>query len=452
MTARAVAPLDGPLDADVQVPGSKSLTNRALVCAALAPGTSVLDGVLFAEDTEAMLEGLTRLGVSATAEPALSRITVDGGGALIGGAGGATLDARLSGTTARFLLPILGLSRSPTRLDGAPPLRARPMADGIAALRTLGATVVEEGEPGHLPLVVNGPEEPTGPVQLKVSGAASSQFLSGLLMAAPRRPSGLTIRVTGELVSRPYVDMTLAVMEAFAADVEVDPGKRTGVPTWTVAGSGYRAADRYAVEPDASAASYFFAAAAICGGRVTVEGLGSSSIQGDLGFVDVLGRMGCSVTRTATSTTVVGPGPGQLAGVEADMRDISDTAPTLAVVAAFARTPTRMRGIGFIRRKESDRIGDVVRELRRCGIAADDEPDGMVVRPAAERPGAPRPARIATYDDHRMAMSFALIGLRAPGIEIADPDVVAKTFPGYWAALDGLRSPAGPSGANGRRH
>jgi 3-phosphoshikimate 1-carboxyvinyltransferase len=451
---REVAPVDGPLDAVVALPGSKSLTNRALVCAALAAGTSVLDGALFADDTEAMLDSLARLGITVVAEPAAPRITVTGcaGELPLGGGSGATLDARLSGTTSRFLLPMLALSpaSSPVRLDGAPPLRARPMADGIAAVRALGASVVEEGEPGHLPVVVHGPVAADRRPTSEVPGTASSQFVSGLLLTAPALPTGLLLVVTGELVSRPYVDMTVAVMEAFGADVAGgDDGGGDGDdgPSWQVVGSGYRAVDRFQVEPDASAASYFFAAAAICGGRVTVDGLGSSSLQGDLGFVDVLERMGCKVERTAASTTVVGPGPGGLTGVDVDMRQLSDTAPTLAAVAVFARTPTRMRGIGFIRRKESDRIGDVVRELRRCGIGAQEEPDGLVVHPAT-----PQPARVETYDDHRMAMSFALLGLQARGIGIADPGVVAKTFPGYWEALDALRTGHAPAGENGRRH
>jgi 3-phosphoshikimate 1-carboxyvinyltransferase len=450
VTARAVVPLAGPLDAVVRVPGSKSLTNRALVCAALAAGTSSLDGVLFADDTEAMLEGLERLGIAVTADRPSSQVTVVGcGGELPAGADGATLDARLSGTTSRFLLPLLALGSpsSSVRLDGAAPLRTRPMADGIAALRALDVEVVEEGEPGHLPVVVRGRPRSSAtatattatataaatPV-LTVAGDASSQFLSGLLLSAPALPAGLRLDVTGDLVSRPYVDMTVAVMAAFGAEVG---SAAAGSPSWTVAGTGYRAT-RYAVEPDASTASYFFAAAAIVGGRVTVAGLGRGSLQGDLGFVGVLAQMGCRVEQTASSTTVTGPAPGGggLVGVDVDLRDLSDTAPSLAVVAAFARTPTRLRGIGFIRRKESDRIGDVIRELGRCGIAADEEPDGLVVHP-----GVPQPARLATYDDHRLAMSFALLGLRAPGIEIADPAVVTKTFPGYWEALDALREP-----------
>ena len=448
-----VAPLDGPVDAVVRPPGSKSLTNRALVCAALAAGRSVLDGALFADDTEAMLGAVRALGVRVEASPAEARVAVTGPAfaqAVAAEAGGGVvgLHARMSGTTARFLLPVVALGPGTYRLDGAPSLRARPMADGIAALRALGVEVVEEGEAGRLPVLVRGrggvgppsaggvPGEPGTPAEVSVPGDASSQFLSGLLLSGPGWPGGLRVTTPGRLVSRPYVDMTAAVMRAFGADVRAE---RDG---WIVGPGGYRPAD-YRVEPDASAASYLFAAAAICGGRVTVEGLGEGALQGDVGFVDVLARMGCTVERTATATTVRRSGP--LDGVDVDMSDISDTAQTLAAVAVFARTPTRVRGIGFIRAKETDRVGNVVRELRRCGVDAEEEPDGFVVRPGA----ALRPARVETYDDHRMAMSFALLGLRAAGIEIADPGCVAKTFPGYWDALAALRPGAGPGSGHG---
>ncbi len=247
-----------------------------------------------------------------------------------------------------------------------------------------------------------------------------------MLLAAPAMETGLRLELATSSVSRPYLDLTADVMRSFGAVVTMD-----GDSVFVVAPGGYRPTE-YAVEPDASAASYFFAAAAICGGRVTVEGLGSRSRQGDLGFVGLLERMGASVEQTATSTTVAGVRP--LHGIEVDMADLSDTAATLAVTATFASTPTRVTGIGFIRAKESDRIAAVVTELRRLGVDAEEETDGFVVRP-----GSFRPARVETYDDHRMAMSFALAGLRVPGVEIADPGCVAKTFPGFFGALDALR-------------
>ena len=419
-----VEPLAGPLDAVVRVPGSKSITNRALVCAALAQGDSEVQGALEADDTIAMVEGLQALGVEVTASWADQTIRVHG----CAGRPPAELafvDARLSGTTSRFLLPVAALGAGTARVDGSLGLRARPMGHAVEALRALGSTVAEVGEPGHLPLEVR--DGPLAGGEVALPGDASSQFLSGLLLAGPAMRTGLTVRLTTELVSRPYVDMTTAVMEAFGVGVG-----RPDEGTWVVEPALYQGT-AYAVEPDASAASYPFAAAAIVGGRVTVEGLGGGSLQGDLGFVDLLERMGATVERSAGSTTVVGT--GRLHGIEADLSQLSDVAQTLAVVAAFADSPTRISGIGFIRGKETDRIGNVVAELRRAGIDAEEEPDGYVVRP-----GAVRPATVETYEDHRMAMAFALLGLRAPGIRIADPSCVAKTYPGFWSMLHGLGS------------
>jgi 3-phosphoshikimate 1-carboxyvinyltransferase len=295
----------------------------------------------------------------------------------------------------------------------------------IDALRATGASVREVGEPGHLPVEVL--DGPVAGGEVALPGDASSQFISGLLLAGPAMRTGLTVHLTTDLVSRPYVDMTAAVMRAFGVEV-ARPDERT----WVVEPAVYRGTE-YAVEPDASAASYPLAAAAIVGGSVTVEGLGTASLQGDLAFVDLLERMGATVEREATRTRVTGT--GTLHGIEADLSQLSDVAQTLAVVAAFADSPTRITGIGFIRGKETDRIGNVVAELRRAGIDAEEEPDGYVVRP-----GSVRPATIETYEDHRMAMAFALLGLRAPGIRVADPGCVSKTYPGFWAMLAGLGS------------
>ncbi len=232
------------------------------------------------------------------------------------------------------------------------------------------------------------------------------------------------------LVSPPYVTMTIDVMRAFGAEVTPAADRPN---TYAVAASGYEPTE-YRIEPDASTASYFFAAAAITGGRVRVEGLGADSSQGDVAFVDVLQQMGAEVERTSDAIEV--RGTGRLRGVTVDMGDLSDTAQTLAAVAVFADGPTEVTGIGFIRRKETDRIAAVVTELQRCGIAATETDDGFRIEP-----GTPQPAVIQTYDDHRMAMSFALLGLQAEGILIADPGCVAKTFPGYWDTLDQLRRP-----------
>jgi 3-phosphoshikimate 1-carboxyvinyltransferase len=421
-----VAPIAGPIDVVVSLPGSKSITNRALVCAALADGSSTLTNALHADDTEAMVEGLRALGAQIDADWA-------GGRLVVAGAAGrpisdvAIVDARQSGTTARFLLPVAGLGEGHRRVDAANRMRERPMAEVLDAVRALGAEVHDIGAPGHLPVEVVGGTLAGG--EVLVRGDVSSQFLSGLLLAGPAMRTGLTARLVGGLVSQPYVDMTVAVMATFGVAVE-----RPDAETWLVAPQTYCAAD-ITIEPDASAASYIFAAAALLGGSATVTGLGEASLQGDLAFVDVLEQMGASAERTTDRTTVTGT--GSLRGVDVDMSQLSDTAPTLAVVAAFADGPTRVTGIGFTRGKETDRVGNVVAELRRLGIDAIEERDGFAVHP-----GPLRAATVQTYDDHRMAMAFALAGLRSDGVQIADPECVAKTFPGFWRLLDELRAPS----------
>ncbi len=424
MNSFEVQPIAGHINAVVAPPGSKSITNRALICAALARGTTTLNGALFADDTAAMLRCLSALGVRISTEPSAQRITVEGVRG-IPDVQGAVLDAGLSGTTARFVAAVAALGNSTVVLDGSEPLRLRPMAEMFEALTTLGCSLVPLGQPGHLPVQIDARGLAGGSVQLR--GDVSSQFLSGLLLAAPEMAAGLHVVMMTNLVSQPYVEMTLNVMEAFGARTSRDEHQ-----SLTVDPTGYRAVQNFSVEPDASAASYFFAAAALLGGSVRVDGLGTSSLQGDLAFVGLLERMGAQVHRTATSTQVVGT--GTLHGIEADMGGLSDTAQTLAAVAAFADSPTRVTGIGFIRAKETDRIAAVVTELQRLGISAVEEPDGFLIYPAVPQPGV-----VQTYHDHRMAMSFALIGLRVPGIQIADSGCVAKTYPGFWNDLEALR-------------
>ncbi len=420
-----VEPLGTAVDARVSLPGSKSITNRALVCAGLAEGESELHGVLFADDTEAMLGCLHELGIGLVLDRAGDRVDVRG----VAGkppTQGALLDARLSGTTSRFMLPVAALSHATVVIDGDEPLRVRPMADLLDALARLGAQLDPLGESGHLPVRMGADGLEGG--EVTVRGDVSSQFLSGLLLAGPCMRHGLQVRVDGPLVSVPYVRMTLAVMAEFGASWQWDDDLITVEP------SGYRPLARYRIEPDASAASYFFAAAAITGGRVRVDGLCADSLQGDVAFVDALESMGARVERGDDHIQVTGT--GTLVGVDVDFKDISDTAQTLAVVAPFATSPTTIRGIGFIRGKETDRIAAVVAELRRCGIDAEELEDGIRIHP-----GEPKAATIRTYHDHRMAMSFAVLGLRASGITVADPGCVAKTFPTFWEVLDTLRSP-----------
>jgi len=426
MTARAIVPAGGELDATVSVPGSKSISNRALVCAALADGWCTLDNVADGDDTVAMLDCLTRLGIEVRQNG--QTVSVRGtGGSLPPGP--VVLPTRLAGTTSRFLTALAALGPGPYIIDGEAPLRARPMGPLHDALLALGAVVHPMDRQGHLPVQIRAGETPSARPTLRIRGDVSSQYISALMMIAPCLPFGLRIDVTTELVSLPYVEMTAAVMRSFGVD-----GVRVGVDAdrhWIeVDAGGYRAVD-YAVEPDASSASYPLAAAAMVGGRVRVRGLVRPSLQSDVRFVEVLASMGCDVTSDVSGTEVRRTGP--LRGVTVDMRDFSDTAPTLSVVAATASSPTRITGIGFIRSKESDRIGDVVNELRRCGVDAEAEDDGLVVRP-----GALHGASIKTYHDHRIAMSFALLGLVVPGMEIEDPGVVSKSLPGFWQLLDEL--------------
>lgn len=421
-----ILPLQTPPDATIVIPGSKSLTNRALVCAALAGGRSTLSGALIADDTRAMAGAMHALG--ATVELAEDgRAVVSAPNALQGAPRRdepARVDARLSGTTARFVLPLACLAEGWALLDGGAPLRRRPLAPLVSALRAMGAELHEVGEPGHLPLLTHGAGLHGGTVS--VSGDLSSQFVSALLLVAPALRDGLTLEVTSELVARPFVDLTLDVMRAFGAEVEAVSEQR-----YVVAPVAYRACD-YAVEPDATTASYFFAAAAMTGGRVRVEGIGTASGQGDVAFLDVLEAMGAVVRREPRAVEV--QGTGQLSGVDVNLHRTPDVAQTFAVLAAVATGPSRVRGVEVIRGHETDRITAVVAELTRCGVTARELPDGFEIEPAPIQP-----ADVQTYDDHRMAMSFALLGLVAPGIRILDPACVSKTFPRYFSVLEELR-------------
>ena len=444
---RQVPPLGHVVDAVVQPPGSKSITNRALMVASLAAGTSTLRGVLASDDTAAMADCVMALGADVDLDPAAAVATVEGLGGRVPGAsvsGPVVLEARLSGTTARFVLAACALGPGPYKVDGHGPLRARPMGGSIEALGQLGATVTATG--GGLPVTVSGGPVSGGAVTL--GGEVSSQFLSGLAMAGACMPDGLTVSVPGDLVSLPYVTMTLAVMEMFGATTEmaapgdpypsqVGPDPSQGGYVVKVASGGYEPRD-FRVEADASAASYFLAAAAVCGGTIRVTGVGRHSLQGDIRFADVLASMGCTVQWGSDWVELTGPGSDGLRGVTVDMGDISDTAPTLAAVAVFADGPTEVTGVGFIRHKETDRIASVVTELHRMGIKAAETTDGFIVHP-----GDPQPSAVRTYDDHRMAMAFAVVGLAAAGISIVDPGCVDKTYPGFFDDLDRLRQQSG---------
>jgi 3-phosphoshikimate 1-carboxyvinyltransferase len=418
---RRVEKLDHELNAVVSVPGSKSIANRALICAALADGVSEVNGVPDGDDTEAMIECLNLLGARiermGTTVTFRSAIDLDRKDLL-------TLDARLAGTTARFLTAVCGLISGPTLITGQKSLLSRPMNDLHQALLSLGVQVEWKGDAGNLPAVVHRGKTSGSTVELP--GTISSQFTSALMLISPALPLGLSLSILGEVISQPYIDMTASVMRHFGARVE------EGVSKTTISSGGYRGSS-FHVEPDASSSSYPLAAAAIVGGSVEIVGLGKESIQGDAKFAELLSRMGCDVEYTQHSVSVRRVKSRQLQGIDVDMRDMSDLVPTLAAIAVYASTPTTIRGVGFIRSKESNRIDDLVHELRSIGVDAIASSDGLIVHPSEVQGGL-----VETHHDHRLAMAFALIGLGSGGVSISDPTVVKKSWPGYWSMLEGL--------------
>jgi 3-phosphoshikimate 1-carboxyvinyltransferase len=416
-----ITPARGPIRGTIRPPGSKSITNRALICAALADGVSTLEGALDSEDTRVMIDSLGRLGIRVESADNGRTLTIHGCGGDIP-ANRADLYIANSGTSVRFLTALAALGHGTYRLDGTPRMRERPIQDLLDGLSQLGVQAKSEAASGCPPVVVNAGGLRGGAA--RVRGDVSSQFLSGLLLAAPYASQPVTLTVDGELVSRPYIELTLAVMESFGVAVDAGDFQRFEIPR-----RHYLATD-YAVEPDASAASYFSAAAAITGGELTVEGLGHGSLQGDIAFCDCLAQMGCDVRYERDRTTVVGRA---VRGIDVDMNSISDTAQTLAAVALFADGPTTITGVGHIRHKETDRIGNLAIELRKLGATVDELSDGLRITPAVLRG-----AQIETYNDHRMAMSLALVGLRIPGVVILDPRCTEKTYPGFFQDLGEL--------------
>ncbi|MEO6571996.1 MAG: 3-phosphoshikimate 1-carboxyvinyltransferase, partial [Ilumatobacteraceae bacterium] len=399
--------------------GSKSISNRALICAALAHGTSELTNVPDGDDTLAMLECLSALG---------SEARLDGERVSISGIGTdwphrpVTLHASLAGTTSRFVTALAALSGFPVTVDGHPPLRRRPFGPLHEALTQIGVSVTPGETFGNLPAVVTGP--PTGG-SVEVRGDVSSQFVSALMLIGPYLPGGLRLRLTTPLVSVPYVELTAALMSQFGVE-----GIAVSQDLIVVGEGAYLPTDLF-VEPDASSASYPLAIAAVVGGTVEIPGLGGGALQGDARFADLLEAMGCRIDRDDHMVRV--SSGDELVGIDVDMADISDLVPTVAVVAAFATTPTRIRGVGFIRDKESDRLGDLSDELRRAGVDIVETGDGLEIRPSI---GRFRPATLGAHHDHRLAMAFAVLGSATDGIGVESPDVVSKSWPEFWTMLD----------------
>ena len=417
-----VKQVSGPVQGTVKPPGSKSITNRALIIAALAEGTTNLSGVLDCQDTQVMIQSLNRLGIKVKHDPARCTVEVTGCAGKIPQTS-ASLWLANSGTSIRFLTALCATGEGKFILDGNPRMRERPIQDLVEALKLLGVDVACENATGCPPVRVSAKGLSGG--ETSISGNVSSQYLSALLMVAPAAQKPVTITILDEMVSKPYLEVTLGVMAQFGVTID-----RVKPSVWKIQPQTYQRSAIYEIEPDASAASYFFAAAAISGGRVTVEGLNQDALQGDINFIRVLEDMGCQIERGRDSVTVQG---GPLKGIDVDMNDISDTAQTLAAVAVFAEGPTCIRNVGHIRHKETDRIAAVATELKRMGIQVEETEDSLTIFP-----GEIQPATIETYDDHRMAMSFALVGLKIPGIVINDPDCTIKTYPHFFTDLEKL--------------
>jgi 3-phosphoshikimate 1-carboxyvinyltransferase len=430
VSSRTIVPIAHPLNASLRVPGSKSITNRALLLAALADGITRLHNALFSDDSLYLVSALQGLGFNVEINPKEAIMTINGLGGRIP-AKQADLFIGNAGTTARFLTAFLALGQGDYVLDGEARMRERPIGDLVAALGQLGAQVSATPNQGMFcpPVNIHAGGLPGG--RAAIAGDISSQFLSALLMVAPYARENVELEITTNLNSQPYVDMTLDLMAEFGVEIE-----RGDYKCFLIKPNQYSPRDSFWIEPDASAAATFFAAPALCGGSVCVEGLGRSSTQGDIRFLEILAQMGCGIQEGGRGITVSAPPAGQtLQGVDVDMSAMPDTAQTLAVIAPFASAPTHICGIASARYKECDRIAATVTELRRLGVQVDEHEDGLTIYPTETI----QPAIVQTYNDHRMAMAFALLGLRVPGVQIENPGCVSKTFPEFFQVLELLR-------------
>jgi 3-phosphoshikimate 1-carboxyvinyltransferase len=407
-------------DAMVTIPGSKSYTHRALIVSALADGESVLINALQSEDTGYTIQGLEKLGVQVFWKGDLLHVLGKGGKLK---SGEERIFVGNSGTSMRFLTALAALKNGRTLLDGSERMRNRPIGDLLEGLRTLGARAYSKEGGGCPPVVVESQGLKGGTA--KIRGEESSQFLSALLMVAPYASRDVKVEVMGNLASKPYVDITRHVMSAFGVEA-----KGEGYHSFFVRSGQRYLPQVYRIEGDASHASYFFSAAAIIRGKVRVENFYSTSIQGDTGFLNILEKMGCSIIRGDSWAEVQG---GELRGIKVDMNGMPDLVPTLAVTAAFAHGKTIIQNIGHLRLKESDRIRALAGELVRMGILVEEGEDGLKIEG-----GEPHGAEIETYNDHRLAMSFAIAGLAVPGVKIKGEQCVDKSFPGYWEKLQKL--------------
>ena len=435
MSDVTLKPFDKPFTATAAVPGSKSLTNRALILAALASGISELSNILLADDTRVMLQGLEKLGFPLQIDVVSHSVKVTGAAGKIP-ASTADLFCGNSGTTIRFLAALCALGSGAYTLDGIPRMRLRPIAELVEPLRNLGSRVDYLGQPGYPPIRITADGLPGG--LLKYGSAASSQFLSALLMASPYARHEVHVDLQGPQTSWPYVAMTMQLMDHFGITAELLRDPITGEPRQIVIPRSTYIATQYTIEPDASNAAYFLATAAIHpGAKVTIPGLGTTSFQGDVGIANVLKKMGADIILTKDSVTVAGT--DTLEGIDVDLLPMPDQAQTLAVVALFAHGPTILRGLHTLRVKETDRLAALSTELQKFGanvtVGGDDT---LTIQP----PNHPQPATVDTYDDHRMAMSFAIAATKITGVTIKDTQCVNKTYPDFFTDLEKLRSQA----------
>lgn len=420
---------DKPIDWTVTVPGSKSMSNRALLMAALSNGVTEIEGVLFSEDSRYFIGSLQTLGFEVTADEIHKKVSVTGAGGTIPEKE-AEIYVGSAGTAARFLTAMLGMSDGKYIVSASEQMKKRPMKELFILLEQAGAGITYLEKEGFLPVEIVGrkaekKEDKLLSVSLDIS--KSTQFLSAMLLISPMLSGGLSIEITSEKKDGSYIRITRDMMKKWGVDTGFDGKKYSVAP-----GAAYHM-DRYIVEPDMSAACYFYGAAAITGGRALVRNVHADNTQGDLKFLEVLEKLGCTVSEQEEGIAVTGPGDGKIKGIEIDMNDFSDQTMTLAAMAPFASEPVRIFHIGHIRLQESDRIHAIVTELTRMGIRALEEKDAVTIYP-----GIPHAAVVETYDDHRMAMAFSLIGLKTEGIVIDNPACCKKTFEHYFTILSEL--------------
>jgi 3-phosphoshikimate 1-carboxyvinyltransferase len=412
MSVMSFQPPEGLLNASISVPGSKSIANRALICALLAEGESRITGLPDGDDTAVILDVLDQM----------KRLTRVKNAVIVSGSRIVKLpgiiDTQLAGTSSRFLTAVACLGANTCVIDGAAPLRSRPMADLHDALVAIGAHIVPLGDPGHLPVSVEAGQVLGG--RISIRGDVSSQFISALMLIAPVLVDGLIIDIVGNLVSRSYVEMTAAVMKSFGATVTV------GDAEIVISPSGYVPCE-YSVEPDFSSAAFPLAALALRQGFVRIPGVMQASLQGDAEIGNILSAMGCSLSVTK-GTYALRRDEMSLSGITVNMADCSDLVPAMAVAMLFANSQSQISGVGFIRKKESDRLGDLAHELRKIGAEIEVQDDGLLIQPLL----TPQAAVLDTHHDHRLAMAFSLLALAIPGVEISNPGVVSKSWPNYF--------------------